>query len=215
MSDEIEQTLGRIARGLPTVDWQPASVLRRRGTRRRRALLAVVAAGVAVLLVGGGLTAWTLVTPRRPGNGIIDVIGAAGSGPPAPESPCPSVRVDIPERGKVLVNVYNGTNRVGLAGNVGADLGNRGFMVGRVADADPAATTFLRYGPDGVGNAWLVSAYFLEPKMAFDLLRTGSEVDVVLGDSFQQLLTITEVNQRIAAMGKPTPPSGTCASPIR
>jgi hypothetical protein len=58
----------------------------------------------------------------------------------------------------------------------------------------------------------LVSAYFLvdEAERNFQIDRKGAEVDVTLGNKFQQLATSTEVNQSIAANGTPELEPGTC-----
>ena len=54
----------------------------------------------------------------------------------------------------------------------------------------------LRFGPKAVGAAWLVRAYFLDKaEDEFDKKRKGDKVDVILGAKFQQLATMTEVNQ--------------------
>jgi hypothetical protein len=125
-------------------------------------------------------------------------------------------KIKMPDRNAVTINVFNGTSRVGLAEQVAGDFKNRGFNIKKTETApdnqksDQIAE--INYGPEAVGAASLVSAYFLvdEAKMNFDIKRTGAEVDVVLGTRFQQLATTTEVNQSIAALGNPALPAGTC-----
>jgi len=126
--------------------------------------------------------------------------------------------IALPERDQVKLNVYNGTRRIGLAQQIGAEFKNRGFDVKKMESA-PGNKVFdeiavINYGPAAVGAGWLMSAYFLvdEAKMNFDLRRKGDEVDVILGTRFQQLATTTEVNQSIAALGPPLLPPGTCAA---
>jgi hypothetical protein len=128
------------------------------------------------------------------------------------------VNVEVVAEEEVTVNLYNGTVRVGLAEQIGSELSNRGFHVAKM-ETVPAGQEFggigkITFGPDGVGAAWLVKAYFLNNALEeiFVAERTGSDVDLVLGAEFQQLATSTEVNQRIAALGKPKPPRGTCAA---
>ena len=126
---------------------------------------------------------------------------------------------DMPERGQVKLNIYNGTNRVGLAEDIGAQFKTRGFILGKTetAPAKPDGKPYdniatIIYGPEAVGAAALVSAYFLanQATMQFNIKRTGPEVDVILGNQFQQLATTTEVNQSIAIIGKPPLEPGTC-----
>jgi hypothetical protein len=126
-------------------------------------------------------------------------------------------KIEMPDRNLVTVNVYNGTRKAGLAEDVAYDFESRGFNVNPV---DAAAyvpiyeeIALITYGPDAVGAGHLVSAYFLvnESEQVFDIDRKGAEVDVVVGNKFQQLATTTEVNQSIAAIGQPEAPEGTCA----
>ncbi len=169
---------------------------------RVRALIAV-----AVLFVTAGVV-------------VIMAIGRDSQTKPLSVDPCPSglvpARVKMPERNDVTINVFNGTKKVGLAQQIGGEFKNRGFNVKKTETApgnkvsDQIAE--ITFGPEAVGAAWLVSAYFLvdEAKMIFDIKRKGAEVDVVIGTQFQQLATTTEVNQSIAALGNPELPPGTC-----
>jgi hypothetical protein len=139
---------------------------------------------------------------------------------PVQVNSCPSglipAKIKMPERDQVTLNVYNGTKITGLAQKIANEFENRGFHINKAETApdnrisDEIAE--ITYGPEAVGAAWLVSAYFLvdEAKMNFELHRTGAEVDVLIGTKFQQLATTTEVNQSIAALGNPTLPEGTC-----
>jgi hypothetical protein len=161
---------------------------------------------VAVLFVTAGVVVLTAVnrdTQTKP-----------------PVDPCHPgeirVNIAVPKTSQVTINVFNGTNRVGLAQQVGGEFANRGFVLGKT---DTAATPFagvaqITYGPQGVGAAWLISAYFLadEYEGHFVTDRQGGDVDVTLGDEFEQLATTTEVNQAIAANGKPKAPPGTCSA---
>lgn len=137
---------------------------------------------------------------------------------------CPDdyVRIDLrlPEEKNIKINVYNATDRPGLAEGVATDFENREFIVVnkptiRQAN-DPLKkkvedVAVLRFGPKAFGAAWVLRAYFLaEAKAEFDPNRKDDVVDVVLGSQYKQLGTITEVNQSLAALGNPEPPKGTC-----
>jgi hypothetical protein len=145
-----------------------------------------------------------------------------------PQDPCEPgqirVNVDVPDEEQVTVNVYNATDRPGLAEQISNELANRGFTANTMqglpegetyADAAPYELAgYIFYGPEGVGAGWLVSAYFLDGEYVADFLedKEGPEVDLILGAGFKQLTTQTEVNQRIADLGQPQPPDGTCAA---
>jgi hypothetical protein len=120
------------------------------------------------------------------------------------------------DESEVTLNVYNATDKPGLAIDVTNVLKNRKFKVIKTGN-DPlkkavASVAALRYGPKAVGKAWLVRAYFLnEAKVEFDIKRTDDTVDIVLGTKFLQLATQTEVKQSLTQMGNPTLPQGTCS----
>lgn len=157
------------------------------------------------------------------------VIGAAivirmaltqDSAPQEAQERCPDdfvlASLTLPEESDVQINLYNGTTRAGLANRIGDNFTNRNFQVLDREDHDSEVEGIaeLRYGPQAVGAAQLVGAYFLnEATRVFDIDREGTVVDVVLGAQFQQLATPTEVHQAIAAAGNPDPPAGTCPAP--
>ena len=152
---------------------------------------------------------------------VIMAIGRDTQTRQSSSNPCPSglvpAKIRMPERYEVTINVFNGTRKVGLAEDIGEEFKNRGFNVkkkgnlsgNKIYDNEIAIITF---GPQAVGAAWLISAYFLvdEAKMNFDIKREDAVVDVTVGGQFQQLATTTEVNQSIAALGNPELPEGTC-----
>ena len=162
---------------------------------------------VAVLFITGGVV-------------VIMAIGRDTQTQASTGSACAGglvpAKIKMPERNQVTLNVYNGTSKVGLAEQVGGEFKNRGFNIAKTETAPDNRKSdqiaVITYGPDAVGAAALVSAYFLvdEAKMEFDIKRKGAEVDVVIGTRFQQLATTTEVNQSIAALGNPQLPPGTC-----
>lgn len=141
-------------------------------------------------------------------------------------SGCPAgtiaiVTSPLPTTNTITIKVWNGSKRVGLADQVADDFRHRGFTVEKVGRHDNKPTTdvvaSISYGPQTVGAAWVVRAYFLmtdmstDSNMHFDLKRKSAVIDVVLGKGFRQLGAPTEVNQAIAALGTPTAPKGTCA----
>jgi LytR cell envelope-related transcriptional attenuator len=121
----------------------------------------------------------------------------------------------LPEPSEVKINVYNASERPGLANQVKTDFVNRKFTVVNAGN-DPKGKRLdqiavLRYGPKAVGAAWLLRAYFLDQAAReFDINRKDDIVDVVLGTQFRQLATVTEFHQALAQLGNPTLPEGTC-----
>jgi hypothetical protein len=133
----------------------------------------------------------------------------------SPTPACPPgklpVRTKLPQPADFSVRVYNGTSRPGLANQIAEELTTRGFKVARVAaSVDPYPQTLLRHGPDGLGAAWLLRAYFPDARTDYQARQQGPSVDVILGASFVNVPTPTEINQAIAHNGQPVLPPGTC-----
>jgi hypothetical protein len=126
----------------------------------------------------------------------------------------PVADVSLPrEASDVTIRVLNGSGRPGAAADITAEFKNRRFSVQKPGES---RTTYkgvaeLRYGPDAVGRAQLLRAYFLDAaKTSYDAKRKGPVVDVVIGNQFRQLGTSTEVYQSLAQIGGPSVPPGTC-----
>ncbi|MDI6103284.1 LytR C-terminal domain-containing protein [Actinoplanes sp. NEAU-A12] len=117
---------------------------------------------------------------------------------------------------KVTIKVFNGTKRADLAEQVSNEFANRRFVVQEVGKTKTKVegVAEIRYGPDTVGKAHLLQAYFLaHSTMVYNAKREGDVVDIIIGDKFQALATTTEVNQSLGAEGEPTLPPGACVKP--
>ena len=108
----------------------------------------------------------------------------------------------------VTVNVYNSTDRVGLAASVAKALRTQGFKVVDVAN-DPLGRPIsgvgeIRHGSDGTAGAALVAARLTGAKLVLDS-RTDATLDLVLGKTFKVL----SVPPKVAPTkpSKPTPSS--------
>lgn len=131
-----------------------------------------------------------------------------------------AVILGISIAGLALAALLTGTGVAGLDRTAADELRQRGFQVvtestrrdGGINDQ----VAVIRYGPRTVGAATAVRALFYDQAgTEFDIRRTDDLVDVILGVRFDHLVTITEVNQTLAALGQPTAPPGTCAEPPR
>ncbi|MEV2242022.1 LytR C-terminal domain-containing protein [Micromonospora sp. NPDC049891] len=143
---------------------------------------------------------------------VKDTQGNAGVGEGCPDD-WPRADVTLRDRKDVKVNVVNGTERPGLAADVGNSFRNRDFQVQKETTQKKKIddVAVLRYGPKGVGSAHLLRAYFLgDAELEYNPKREDDIVDVVLGSSFQQLATTTEVNQSLGDLGAPVAPPGSC-----
>lgn len=155
---------------------------------------------------------------------IVAVVKDHQSGPVGTTNKCAEGSVmanaKLPRQEDVKVTIYNATSRTGVASDVASDFMSRRFKEAKVVTAAPNppvakpsdVVAVIRYGPETVGAAWLVRAYFLDQATTqFDKARKDDKVEIILGGRFRQLPTTTEVNQAIAALGNPELPEGTCA----
>lgn len=113
--------------------------------------------------------------------------GAEGASPTTTSS---TSSCDITPQ-EVEVNVYNATDRAGLAAQVAKGLRGRGFVVETVAN-DPKRAELtglgeLRYGSVGKAGADLVDEHVGSFARNVDE-RTRTNVDVVLGPTFDGLV---------------------------
>jgi hypothetical protein len=134
--------------------------------------------------------------------------------------PAGSVLADVtlPEPKEVKIKVFNATSNDGLAENVTNDFKNRRFLTDKPEDNNKVIekVAVLRYGPQAVGSAHLLRAYFLDQAdREYDAKRKGATVDVIIGSDFKQLATTTEVNQSLVELSEPVVPPGACAEPAK
>jgi hypothetical protein len=155
--------------------------------------------------------------------GAVRLLGGGGSSTPDPtaSSPAPCVTTTVqpglvlPKPATVTVNVYNATDRAGLAGRTSAELKARGFGIGRVAN-DPLGKSLknvgeIRYGPAGAQNAALMAFYVTGATLVLDK-RTDATVDVVLGQKYKAVTPQKTVDANLAKP-VPTASGAGCVSP--
>jgi hypothetical protein len=171
---------------------------------RVRALVVVGVLAVAAVV----FVVVTLVRDTQGGN-------TNGSDCPA-GAPLADIRLPN-DPAQVKIKVFNGTNRADVEIQVSTEFENRRFVVEKPGKSKTkvAGVAEIRYGPDTVGKAQLLRAYFLaRSTMVYNAKRKGDVVDIIIGNQFQQLATTTEVNQSLGAEGEPTLPPGACLKPV-
>jgi hypothetical protein len=151
---------------------------------------------------------------------IIALVKDDQNGPVGGGCPAGAVMADVQlpdDPAEVTVKVLNGTSTPGLAESVSTEFKNQRFVVQKPAENKTkySGVAEIEYGPDAVGKAQLLRAYFLDrAKLVYSAKRKGAVIDIVIGKQFRQLATPTEVNQSLVVVGEPTPPPGACAKPI-
>ena len=170
------------------------------GPRRRHP----VATGILVLLMMAVLFGATFGAIRLFKGDGGSTPSASGSAP----GPCVSTTVtpgkSLPKPATVTSNVYNATNRAGLARSTAATLKTRGFGIGSIAN-DPLGKSLtnvaeIRYGAKGKDNALLMRYYVPGATLVPDQ-RTDATIDVVLGLKFKGIADQKAVNTALAKPG--------------
>lgn len=111
--------------------------------------------------------------------------GDTTAGPTAPVTAAPELTP-----GEITVNVFNATQRSGLAGTTATALGTYGYTIARF-DNDPLGVAVenieIRHGADGEDHAqYLRQSLFPEATLVLDQ-REDSTIDLVLGAGFSEL----------------------------
>lgn len=116
---------------------------------------------------------------------------------------------------QVKLNVYNASNRNGLARKVAAELKLQGFQVGDVAN-DPLkravkTTAEVRYGAKGKAGAQLVASEVAGSKLVADK-RKDASVDLVLGATYKELVVTPAASSSTPTCPPTTPAAGSSSS---
>jgi hypothetical protein len=166
-----------------------ASTDARRG-RRRRALITL---GVVALMLFFAF--WYAYSYYRD----------SGKPTAAPTTTCTRTTAPIPAT--TVVNVYNATDRNGLAAKTATEVRKRGFKVSTVSN-DPlgrtiAGTAEVRFGEAGKSASVLVLALVKGAKAHPDS-RTDASVDLVLGNGFKALAPVAKPKPGAKPTSSPT-----------
>jgi hypothetical protein len=152
--------------------------------RQRRQRRTTVTLALAFLLLAvSGLIAWQLVTVETTAASYdCDISGIPGI-------PVDTRGAQITPR-RVQVNVYNATQRKGLARSVAIQLRYRGYVIHDVAN-DPQqeqvlGTAVIRFGVQGEPAAKLLATQVPQVGLNDDE-RSGPVIDLVLGEEFSNL----------------------------
>ncbi|MFI6352723.1 LytR C-terminal domain-containing protein [Streptomyces sp. NPDC050743] len=184
---------------------------RMRPPRRRARLVVAVVASVAVL----GLISWGTLQ-------LIDVFTggkkASAAGPKTdchPKADTAAQVKALPKPGQITVNVYNATERTGLAKSTADELKKRGFKIGDVGNAPgefdkKVKSAGILLGP---AAAQKTSLQVLATQLAGAEQRTdarkGADLDLILGDGFKGLDKPAAAEQALTELSAPAPKAST------
>lgn len=185
----------------------------RRPSNRRRVVLSAVA-GVVVLGVVGVGTA-QLAGAFDGGGSHREAAGRCPS-PAVGTKAADATPVRLPKASAVTVNVYNATNRPGLAKSTADELKKRGFLIGKVGNAPAAfnnkfkATAVLLGGPQAQGALKVLGTQLAAGSLKTDPKRVGGgNVDLIIGSAFGTLDPLQNADHALTVLQHPAPaPAG-------
>jgi hypothetical protein len=183
----------------------------RRPRNNRRIVLSAVAAVAVVGLISWGTVQLIHVFGGKFGRSHNTASAAHCTG----GAKAGGVPASVPKPGAVTVNVYNATQRGGLAKSTADELRKRGFTVGKIGNA-PAAydkkvkgAAILLGGPKAEGALKVLGTQLAAAEVKTDPSRNGaSDVDLIIGDGFGALDPQNSSNQalaRLSSQGAPKP----------
>ncbi|MBU6311938.1 MAG: LytR C-terminal domain-containing protein [Actinomycetales bacterium] len=203
---------------VPSTGPRPSNRHRRRQSPVVGVILVIVG---MVVLFGAGYGLSRIIQGSSGGGESASSSSATGgetSTAPEPE-PCVTVTVTpgagLPSAAQVTTNVYNATDRAGLAAGTAEQLQVRGFVIGKI-DNDPLSKTItgvaeIRHGPSGESAARLM-AFYLPGAELVDDGRKDATIDTVLGAAFTEVAAQSEVDTALAAPS-PSPSGPGCKTP--
>lgn len=118
----------------------------------------------------------------------------------APEAvtPCVPAGANAEELGSITTNVFNATDRSGLAASTGENLSRQGVLVNTEANwpqGESEGTARLVTGARGITAAYTLQRLFPAAEVTFEPGREDATVDVVLGTGFDSMLSDAEISE--------------------
>jgi hypothetical protein len=163
---------------------------------RRRVLHGVVLVLLIGLIIAAIITALAII------NGRLKIPAAQ----PAEEtvSSCPAGTFDYTPNDKINLNVYNSTNRPGLARSVADEFLARKFVVGAVANIEAGYRGVAAVVSGAAGQSAALSVQRNLPGSDyFQDSRTDGSVDVILAQDYKALAPPDLVDQTPGKLGCP------------
>ncbi|MEU9498827.1 LytR C-terminal domain-containing protein [Streptomyces sp. NPDC048196] len=182
----------------------------RRPRHRRRIVLTLLATACALGLVGWGTLQLIDVFGGRTGTAQ-----AAQDKKHCPDGgrktavPATPAAQKPPAPGTLTVNVFNATQRSGLAKRTADELKKRGFKIGKVGNAPAAYDKKIKgagilLGPTAAvdGPLKVLATQLAGAEQKTDG-RKGAELDLIIGDAFKDLATPQAAAKSLAVLNHP------------
>jgi hypothetical protein len=176
--------------------------------RRRRRKIIIIGTATALLLAVAAYGVTSLVSSPRT---------MATATPKCPMSAMHGANGTVqalPSTSQITVNVYNSTNRHGLAAATAVLLKQRGFAIGKVTNdplkANLAQAAQVRGGSSGTAEMRMVAAEVPGTEYQSDA-RADHTVDLVLGSAFTTLASPAQVSAALASSVVSSRSTSSCA----
>lgn len=192
-----------------------AGTSRVREVYRRRNL--VPATVLVVVLAVASIVTWTVVFTNSTAGSVTtcNTSPVPGAGAPQATNALDDQAAAAP--GDVRVKVLNGAGTRGQAQLAAAELGELGIAEAAPPDNDPlypaqdlSCVGQIRYGPEGAAAARTLSLVVPCAELVADR-RSGSEVDLALGDDFRDIAPPQPVTEALRALSRQTATDGSGA----
>ena len=167
---------------------------RRKMQQRQTVLFSTLTATLAVIMVIAMLI-WTKVIPLP-----FEPSFARDEDPNKVVTPCIADGSKATEVSSITVNVYNATNRTGIADEVAKSLKTSGFSVAQTENwgGETAIKESARIvtGPRGINAAYTTAQYIPESVVHYDPSINDETISVVLGVGYNKVLEAKDVKSK-------------------
>lgn len=170
---------------------------RRRAIQQRQTTIigGLVAVLLLVALVAAAIYAQILPAPFERDFSSDPESASGGTVPAADSPPCPPADAQPRPFDEITANVFNATDRAGLAGTTSQELVAAGVVVnqqGNWGGGTYEGAVRVVAGANGVVPAYSIARMFPSAEVAMDD-RTDESVDLILGAAFDAPLTPEEI----------------------
>jgi hypothetical protein len=203
LSEHAVRSPGEIGGKKFRVGAEDAYVPFRNRTKRRRKTLGIVLGGLLILGVGAYGLVNLVTAPEQ--NTAAAACKAGSARALAAAAPAPMAAVGSGASAgaaKFTLNVYNSTQRHGLAATTAAQLKSRGFVIGQVTNdplkANVSISAQVRGAKSQAAEERQVAAEVPGAQIQTDG-RTDPSVDLVLGSGFTSLASTQQANAALQA----------------